>query len=158
MSSALVREYLKQWNMDKDIIEFKASTATVALAAEALGVAQARIGKSLTFRAESGSRLVVVCGDMKIDNRKYKKQFSHSPKMLNAEEAFQYTGFKVGGICPFGLPPDLEVYLDLSLKRFESIYLACGDASSMIEVSTAELLKYARARAWVDVCRESIIS
>lgn len=153
MSSAIVREYLKQWNKDKDIIEFADSTATVPLAAQALNVDQARIGKSLTFRAGDSARLVVVCGDMKIDNQKFKKQFGYSPRMLNADEAYKFTGFTVGGICPFALPYDLAVYLDDSLKRFESVFLACGDANSMIQVEISELERYSKAMGWVDVCK-----
>lgn len=154
MSSAQVREYLKKWNRDADIIEFSVSTATVALAAAALQVVEGRVGKSLTFRVDgNAARLIVVSGDMKIDNRKFKERFGHSPKMLNSEEAFKFTGFLVGGICPFALPDDLAVYLDNSLKRFESIFLACGDANSMIQVNTAELEEYSRTRGWVDVCK-----
>lgn len=154
MSLAIVREYLKQWNKDKDIIEFSSSTATVPLAAEALGVNQAQIGKSLTFRSNKGAMMIVVSGDMRIDNRKFKQQFGHNPKMLNAEEAFRYTGFNVGGICPFCLPSNFEVYLDDSLKRFESVYLACGDASSMIQIESEKLIDYSRSLGWIDVCKQ----
>lgn len=156
MSSIKVREFLEKWNRAKDIIEFQESTATVALAAEALRVEPARIGKSLTFRAdEGGARLIVVCGDMKIENRKFKLQFGHNPKMLKADEALAFTGFQVGGICPFALPDSLPVYLDASLQRFKSVFLACGDANSLIEVEMPELMEYSGALGWVDVCKGS---
>jgi len=153
MSSIIVREYLKNWNRDKDVIEFVDSTATVDLAAAALNVDQGRIAKSLTFRANSGALMVVVCGDMKIDNRKFKGHFGQSPKMLNSDEAFKFTGFPVGGICPFALPNGLGVYLDNSMKRFNSVFLACGDANSMIQIELADLENYSKALGWVDVCK-----
>ena len=153
MSIEQVRVYLSRWNRDKDIIEMDASTATVELAAAALGVIPARIAKSISLRGGGdGALIVVTAGDMKLDNRKFRDQFAFKARMLNPEEAFQCTGHVVGGVCPFALPPDLEVYLDNSMKRFQTVYPACGSGNSAIELTLNELEAYSQSKGWVDVC------
>jgi prolyl-tRNA editing enzyme YbaK/EbsC (Cys-tRNA(Pro) deacylase) len=153
MAIEQVRVYLSRWNRDKDIIELNASTATVAMAAEALGVIPARIAKSISLKTPNSAMIVVVAGDMKLDNRKFKDRFSIKARMLSAEEAIQYTGHAPGGVCPFGLPDNVEVYLDVSMKRFQTVYPACGSANSAIELTMDELNEYSGNKDWVDVCR-----
>jgi prolyl-tRNA editing enzyme YbaK/EbsC (Cys-tRNA(Pro) deacylase) len=166
MAIEKVRQYLKQWNRDGDIIELDASTATVADAAAALGVEPARIAKSISlkrpenFRAladpVSGERgpafIIVTAGDMKLDNRKFKNFFGFKAKMLSPEEALEYTGHAVGGVCPFGIPTETGVYLDISIKRFTTVYPACGSGNSAIELTPEELQKYSGSSRWIDVC------
>ena len=154
MSVEVVKTYLKQWRRDQEVVELPTSTATVTLAAGALGVSPARIAKSLCLAWKGGyGALVVAAGDARVDNQKFKKRFGGSPKMMNPEEALRFTGFTVGGISPFGLPQTVEVYLDESLRRFETVFPACGSANSMIEVNLEQLAEYSRSRDWVDVCR-----
>ncbi|MDR0709576.1 MAG: YbaK/EbsC family protein [Spirochaetaceae bacterium] len=145
--------YLQRWGRDKDIIEMDASTATVAAAAAALGVIPARIAKSISLKNGDGAMLVVVAGDMKLDNRKFKDRFGFKARMLSAEEALNYTGHAVGGVCPFALPPGVAVYLDLSMRRFETVYPACGSGNSAIELTMDELHEYSQSRDWIDVCK-----
>jgi prolyl-tRNA editing enzyme YbaK/EbsC (Cys-tRNA(Pro) deacylase) len=136
------------------VLELTASTATVALAAAALGVAPGRIAKSLTLKRKGGPGvLVVAAGDARLDNRKFKSRFGEAPKMMNPDEARAFTGFAVGGISPFGLPAAAEVYLDESLRRFETVFPACGSANSLIEVRLPELVEYSGSRGWVEVGR-----
>ena len=153
MSITKVRAYLKKWGRDQDVLELAESTATSALAAAVLGVEPGRIAKSLTInrKGEPGV-LVVASGDARLDNRKFRRRFGPPPKMMSPEQALAFTGFAVGGICPFGLPPEAEVFLDESLRRFETVFPACGSANSLIKVSLAELEEYSRGRGWVDVC------
>jgi len=154
MSVAEVRAYLKKWGRDKDVVELTQSTATVALAAAALGVEPARIAKSLTINRKGGPGvLVVASGDARLDNQKFRDRFGVSPKMMTPEQALAFTGFSVGGICPFGLPPEVEVFLDESLGRFETVFPACGSPNSMIELSLPDLAEYSRSQGWVTVCR-----
>jgi prolyl-tRNA editing enzyme YbaK/EbsC (Cys-tRNA(Pro) deacylase) len=153
MSIEQVRDYLRQWGRDKDIIEMKASTATVAEAAEALGVIPARIAKSISLKQDESAMIVVTSGDMKLDNRKYKNRFGFKAKMLSPEEALRITGHAVGGVCPFGLPPGVEVYLDDSMKRFETVFPACGSGNSAVELTMDELDRYSQNKEWVDVCK-----
>ena len=153
MSIEQVRAYLSRWDKDKDIIEMDNSTATVELAAAALGVIPARIAKSISLKcANNGAMIVVTAGDMKLDNRKFKDHFSIKPKMLSPEEALQHTGHAIGGVCPFALPQEVEVYLDNSMKRFTTMFPACGSGNSAIELTLAELEEYSHSRGWVDVC------
>jgi prolyl-tRNA editing enzyme YbaK/EbsC (Cys-tRNA(Pro) deacylase) len=148
-----VRTYLNRWNRGKDIIEMDISTATVELAAAALGVIPARIAKSISLQASANSALIVVtAGDMKLDNKKFRSHFGFKPRMLKSEEALEYTGHAIGGVCPFALPEGPEVYLDISMKRFETIFPACGSGNSAIELSPDELEEYSQSRGWVDVC------
>jgi len=155
MSVEQVRAYLDRWGKGKDIIEMDISTATVELAAAALGVIPARIAKSMSLRSgDGGALLVVTAGDTKIDNKKFRAQFGFKPKMLSPEEALEHTGHAIGGVCPFALPPGLDVYLDASMKRFETIFPACGSGNSAIKLTPNELEKYSQSKGWIDVCVE----
>lgn len=148
------RAHLKKWGRDQDIKEFVTSSATVELAALALGVEPARIAKTLAFKEREGSALLVVAaGDAKVDNTKFKAQFGFKPKMLTAEEAFFWTGHAVGGVCPFGLKTSLTVFLDISLQRFSTVFPACGSGNSAIELTCEELAAYSLCQGWVDVCK-----
>ncbi|HHT62819.1 MAG: YbaK/EbsC family protein [Bacillota bacterium] len=153
MSIEKVREHFEKWGKSKDILEFNTSSATVELAAQALNVELARIAKTLSFKNGSGALLVVTAGDAKIDNGKFKKEFGFKAKMLSPDEVFAYTGHEIGGVCPFGLPENIPVYLDLSLKRFETVYPACGSSNSAIRLTCEELDKYSSNQKWVDVCK-----
>lgn len=154
MSIEKVRAYLKEFGVEDRIREFSVSSATVELAAAALGVEGARIAKSLSFKAGDKPIVVVAAGDAKIDNGKYKAQFHTKAKMLTHEEAHSLIGHDVGGVCPFALPEGVTVYLDVSLRRFETIFPAAGSSSSAIELTCGELEKYSSNFAqWVDVCK-----
>jgi prolyl-tRNA editing enzyme YbaK/EbsC (Cys-tRNA(Pro) deacylase) len=153
MSIEQVRGYLKRWNRDKDIIERDASTATVLEAANALGVIPARIAKSISLKQGDTAMVIVIAGDMKLDNRKYKDRFGIKAKMLSPEEALQFTGHAIGGVCPFGLPVGVPVYLDVSLKRFATVFPACGSSNSAIELTMDELDEYSQNKEWVDLCK-----
>ncbi|MDR1903266.1 MAG: YbaK/EbsC family protein [Treponema sp.] len=153
MAIEQVRTYLKQWNRDGDIIEMEVSTATVLEAANALGVIPARIAKSIALNQGDRVAVVVIAGDMKLDNRKYKDRFGSKARMLSPEETLGHTGHAIGGVCPFGLPAEVAVYLDSSLKRFDTVFPACGSSNSAIELSMEELNEYSRNQAWVAVCK-----
>jgi prolyl-tRNA editing enzyme YbaK/EbsC (Cys-tRNA(Pro) deacylase) len=155
MSIENVRAWLNRWNREKDIIETDVSTATVGEAAAALGVVPARIAKSISLKAPEGTMLVITAGDMKLDNRKFKDRFGFKARMLSAEETLEYTGHAAGGVCPFGLPPGVEVYLDVSMKRFTTVFPACGSGNSAIELTPDELNEYSKNRDWVDVCKST---
>ena len=133
MSLERARQWLKKWDLDRRILEFDTSSATVELAAQAVGCEPARIAKSLSFKIGEKPILIVTAGDRKIDNHKYKEKFSAKAKMLTADEATELVGHAVGGVCPFGIREGVEVYLDESLRRFESVYPACGSANSAWE-------------------------
>ncbi len=148
-----VREYLKQWGRDTDILEFETSSATVEMASIALGVEPGRIAKTLSFKIEEGAILIIAAGDAKIDNSKYKVEFGRKAKMLTPEEVLEYTGHAIGGVCPFGLERNLPIYADISMKRFETIYPACGSSNSAIQLTCEELNHYANCNKWVDVCK-----
>jgi prolyl-tRNA editing enzyme YbaK/EbsC (Cys-tRNA(Pro) deacylase) len=153
MSIEQVRVYLSRWNRDKDIIEMGISTATVELAAAALNVIPARIAKSISLRAADNKALIVVtAGDMKLDNRKFHDYFHFKAKMLSPEEALHQTGHAIGGVCPFALPDEVEVFLDNSMKRFQTVFPACGSGNSAIELTMTELEEYSQSKAWIDVC------
>jgi prolyl-tRNA editing enzyme YbaK/EbsC (Cys-tRNA(Pro) deacylase) len=154
MAIETVRSYLAKWSRDKDIIELKESTATVKEAAGALGVVSGRIAKTISVRLGAVAAVIVASGDMRLDNRKYKERFGVRLKMLAPEEVFAATGYMIGGVCPFGLPEGVEVYLDASLKRFDAVFPACGSNNSAIELTLAELEEYSRNVEWVDVCVE----
>ncbi|KIO64121.1 hypothetical protein B4065_2790 [Caldibacillus thermoamylovorans] len=154
MSLASVKEHFKQWNRDKDIMEFDTSSATVEQAAETIGVIPARIAKTLSFRGDNNQAiLVVTAGDAKIDNQKFRHFFGFKARMLSAEEVVEQTGHVIGGVCPFGLANDLGVHLDISLKRFETVFPACGSTNSAIELTCEELEKFSNAKSWIDVCK-----
>jgi prolyl-tRNA editing enzyme YbaK/EbsC (Cys-tRNA(Pro) deacylase) len=154
MSIEKVRGHLKKWGRDADIIELEDSSATVELAAQALGVEPARIAKTLSFKDKDGAILLVTAGDARTDNSKFKAEFGFKPKMLTPEENLEYTGHAVGGVCPFGLKGDLPVFLDISLKRFDSVFPACGSGNSAIELTCAELDEYSLNKKWVNVCKD----
>lgn len=151
MSIEIVRDYFKELGRAQDVLEFEVSSATVELAAEALGVIGARIAKTLAFKMEDRCVLIVMAGDAKVDNKKFKEFFGCKAKMLPAEEVLLYTGHAVGGTCPFAIADDIPVYLDQSLQRFATVFPACGSSNSAIELSCAELFRYARATQWIDV-------
>lgn len=153
MSLAVVKEYLKQWGKDSAVLEFTQSSATVDLAALAIGCEPARIAKTLSFRLNGGCVLVVAAGDARIKNGKFKTHFGSKAVMLNPDETLAYTGHAVGGVCPFAIAnPDVQVFLDVSLQRFATVFPACGSANSAIEMTCDELFACAKAEGWVDVC------
>jgi len=154
MAIEKVKAYFAKFGMEDRIIEFDVSSATVELAAQALGVAGQRIAKTISLRDDEGCLLIVAAGDARVDNQKFKQNFHHKARMLTPEEALQYTGHAVGGICPFALPGDVSVYLDASLKRFDTVFPACGSANSAIELTLDELSTYANSDRWVDVCKD----
>ena len=153
MSIQIVREYLKKWNADQKILDFDVSSATVELAAQALGCEPARIAKTLSCLVEGHCVLVVAAGDAKIDNPKYKACFHTKAKMLSHDQVTEMVGHAVGGVCPFGVKEGTEVYLDESLKRFETVFPAAGSSNSAIELTLPELETYSGSRGWVDVCK-----
>lgn len=148
-----VREYFRKYGMEDRIQEFDVSSATVALAAQALGCAPQRIAKTLSFLVDGQAILIVAAGDVKIDNTKYKKQFGTKAKMLSPDEVNEMVGHAIGGVCPFAVNEGVKVYLDESLKRFETVFPACGSSNSAIELSIPEMEKYAGEEGWVDVCK-----
>lgn len=152
MSIEKVRTYLHQFGLDVRIREFPVSSATVAQAAQALNCEPCRIAKTLSFKQAGGPVLIVAAGDCKIDNAKYKHLFGQKAKMLTADEVLQTTGFIVGGVCPFAASENVKIYLDVSLKRFQTVFPACGSSSSAIELTPEELEKYTVNSGWVDVC------
>ncbi|MBQ2957839.1 MAG: YbaK/EbsC family protein [Clostridia bacterium] len=154
MSIERVRKYFRDRNMEHRVMEFEVSSATVELAAKALNCEPCRIAKTLSFRVGEACILIVAAGDARIDNAKYKARFHTKAKMLSHEEAEKEIGHAVGGVCPFAVNEGVEVYLDESLKRFETVFPACGSSSSAIELTIEELEKYSECTGWVDVCKE----
>lgn len=148
-----VKQYFMQWGIADKIIELNASSATVELAAQAIGCEPNRIAKTLSFMVHEKAILIVAAGDAKIDNSKYKAQFSTKAKMLTADEVIELIGHAVGGVCPFGINDGVTVYLDDSLKRFEIVFPACGSSNSTIELTIEELEKYSNYSSWIDVCK-----
>ncbi|MFJ8235245.1 YbaK/EbsC family protein [Ureibacillus sp. NPDC094379] len=155
MSIQSVREHLKNFNREQDILEYEQSSATVEQAAVALNVIPARIAKTLSFKDPDGNAfLVVTAGDAKVDNKKFRTQFDIKAKMLNADEVVEQTGHVIGGVCPFGLANNLDVFLDRSLKRFQTVFPACGSINSAIQLTCDELMEYSGAKSWVDVSKD----
>ena len=148
MSIERVREYFRKLGIEDRVMEIDESSATVALAAKALSCEEGRIAKTISFSLDGEPILIVAAGDTKIDNAKYKKA-----KMLSHEEAAQLIGHAVGGVCPFAVNDGVKIYLDESLKRFNTVYPACGSSNSMIELTPAELEEYSKPESWVDVCK-----
>ena len=150
-----VREYFRQFGLEDKILEFDVSSATVDLAAQAVGVEGARICKTLSFKdRDGGCILIQAAGDARIDNRKFKDQFHLKAKMLTAEEVVEFTGHAIGGVCAFAIEnPNVKVYTDESLKRFDTVFPACGSSNSAIEFTCDELFRYSNAIEWVDVCK-----
>lgn len=153
MSIEAVKAYFHTLGRENEIQELTLSSATVELAAQALNVEPSRIAKTLSFVDGEGCLLVVAAGDAKIDNQKFKAAFGFKAKMLSPDDALRLTGHAVGGVCPFALPESVQVYLDISLKRFETVYPACGSSNSAIELTCDELFTFAKAKNWVDVCK-----
>ena len=154
MSIAKVRAYFEPLGIVDRIREFEVSSATVELAAIAVGVEGARIAKSLSFKVEEQPIIIVAAGDAKVNNSAYKAQFHTKAKMLTHEEAHDLIGHDVGGVCPFALPENVKVYLDVSMKRFETVFPAAGSSNRAVELTCEELEKYAsNFVAWVDVCK-----
>ncbi len=153
MSVEKVREYLSKYGYADRILEFPVSSATVALAARALGCGEERIAKSMAFDVSGETVLVVAAGDMKIDNGKFKRFFGVKARMLPPAQVEERVGYGVGGVCPFGVNDSVKVYMDESLRRFDTVYPACGSASSAICLSPAELERLGKAVGWTDVCK-----
>ena len=148
-----VKEYFKKYGIENRILEFEVSSATVELAAEAVHCEPCRIAKTLSFMVKGIPVLIVTAGDAKIDNPKYKAQFGTKAKMLTPEEAESLIGHAVGGVCPFAVNEGITIYLDRSLKRFQTVFPACGSSNSAIELTIEELEKYSSFTAWIDVCK-----
>ena len=153
MACERAEEHLKQFGLEDRIMVFDTSSATVELAAEAVGCEPARIAKTLSFQTGDGCILIVAAGDARIDNKKYKAQFHTKAKMLSFEEVEELTGHTVGGVCPFGVKEGVTVYLDESLRRFEKVYPACGSSNSAVELTFPELERASGCEAWIDVCK-----
>ena len=154
MAVEKVKEYFRKYGMESRVQEFEVSSATVELAAEALHCEPCRIAKTLSFMVDGRPVLIVAAGDAKIDNPKYKAQFGIKAKMLTPDEVQTMIGHAVGGVCPFAINSGVVVYLDVSLKRFQTVFPACGSSNSAIELTIEELEKYSAATAWIDVCKE----
>lgn len=153
MSIEVVKEYFRQFGIEDKIVETNESSATVELAAKAMGCEPARIAKTLSFSVDGDTVLVVMAGDAKVDNKKFKDYFHTKAKMLSPEEVLENTGHAVGGVCPFGIPENVKVYLDVSMKRFHTVFQACGSGSSAIELTLDEMEKFSKYIAWTDVCK-----
>ena len=153
MSIEKVKAHFAQFGIADRVREFEVSSATVELAAQALNCEPCRIAKTLSFIVDGHAVLIVAAGDAKIDNPKYKAQFGTKAKMLTPDEAETLIGHAVGGVCPFAVNEGVTVYLDCSLKRFETVFPACGSSNSAIELTIAELEKYSGFTSWVDVCK-----
>lgn len=154
MSIERVRAYFRSYGIEDRIQELDHSSATVALAAEALGTEPCRIAKTLSFLVDGSPILIVAAGDARVNNAKYKAFFGAKAKMLTPEEAVELIGHAVGGVCPFAVNDGVTVYLDESLKRFPTVFPACGSANSAIELTIPELEQYSGYKEWVDVCKD----
>ncbi|MEA5152442.1 MAG: YbaK/EbsC family protein [Oscillospiraceae bacterium] len=153
MSIEKGRAYFRNLGIEDRVREFEVSSATVELAAQALGVEGARIAKTLSFKTDSGCMLILAAGDARIDNHKFKEKFHMKAKMLSPDEVLELVGHPVGGVCPFGINEGVAVYLDESMKRFKTVFPAVGSASSAIELNLDELFRYSKALEWIDVCK-----
>ena len=156
MAIEKVREYFKTFGIENRIQEFDVSSATVELAAIALNCAPERIAKSLSFMVNEKPIIIVVAGDVKISNSKFKQEFQTKAKMLSFDEAETLIGHKVGGVCPFAINDGVDVYLDVSLKNYETVFPACGSSNSAIELSIEELENYSNFKKWIDVGQDKI--
>lgn len=153
MSFDRAKKHLMKYSLDKRIIEFSISTATVREASSALGCTDGEIAKSLGFLINEKAILVIVAGDQKIDNAKFKNEFKVKAKMIPFDDVERLIGHKAGGVCPFGVNNDVSVYLDESLKKYHTIYPACGSHNSAVKLTIEELEKTSNYRSWVDVCK-----
>ena len=154
MSMEKVKAYFAQFGMEQRVLEFEVSSATVELAAQAAGVEPKRIAKTLSFLVGDTCILIVAAGDARVDNKKYKDRFGAKAKMLAHDDVPEYIGHAVGGVCPFAVKEGVKVYLDESLKRFETVFPAAGSANSAIEMTIPELEQYSKFDGWVDVCKD----
>ena len=153
MSIEKGREYFRQFGMEEKILEFSVSSATVELAAQALGVEGARIAKTLSFMVGEQPVLILMAGDVKVDNPKYKAVFHTKAKMMTPEQLEEYVGHQIGGVCPFGIKDGVDVYLDESLKRFNTVFPACGSSNSAIELTIPQLEEFSSFKEWKDVSK-----
>lgn len=153
MSIERAKEYFRKYDMESRVLEFPVSSATVELAAQAAHTEPRRIAKTLSFLINDKAILIVAAGDARIDNAKYKAQFHIKAKMLTPEQVEEMVGHAIGGVCPFGINDDVTVYLDESLKRFETVFPACGSSNSAIELTIPELEQYSAFTSWVNVCK-----
>lgn len=153
MAVEKVREYLRTYHMEERILEFDVSSATVELAAQAVGCEPERIAKTMSFLVNEEVILIVTAGDVKIDNKKYKQYFHAKAKMIPFEEVEEYIGHAPGGVCPFAVKEGVRTYLDESLKRFETVYPAAGSANSAVKLTPQELEQCIENVTWIDVCR-----
>ena len=153
MSYEAARAHLEKYGLEDRIQLFDVSSATVELAAQAVGVEGARIAKTLSFKVDNGCILILAAGDARIDNKKYKATFHKKASMPSPEEVLEQIGHPVGGVCPFGINEGVPVYLDESLKRFDIVYPAAGTGNSAVKLTIEELYKSAEANGWVDVCK-----
>lgn len=153
MSLDRVKEYLKKYNMDDKIIEVNSSTATVELAARALNTEEDRIAKTLSFWVNDKPILIVLSGNSKIDNQKYKSFFNTKAKMIDIQEVEKVIGHAVGGVCPFGINEGVDIYLDESLKKYDTVYPACGEANTAIEISINDLERVVPYKKWINVSK-----
>lgn len=154
MSIERVTAYFQQYGREQDIMQFPVSSATVELAAQALHCEPALIAKTLSFMGSDGPLLIVMAGDKKLDNKKYKANFHTKAKMLKGDEVEQLIGHAIGGVCPFGINDGVKVYLDSTLKRFDYVYPACGSSNSAIKLSVAELFEFSHAQSFIDIAQE----
>lgn len=153
MSIEPVKAFFKTLDQDYPILEFDQSSATVELAAQALGVIPGRIAKTLSLKKEETAFLIVTAGDVKLDNQKFKAEFGFKAKFLSPEEVLHFTGHEIGGVCPFGLKEKLDIYLDVSLQNFTTVFPACGSRNSAVELTFEDLEQLTLPVKWVDVCR-----
>ena len=149
-----VKKYFRQYGREQDVLEFESSSATVGLASKALNVTPARIAKTISLKYDDSCILLVTAGDARIANAKFRMEFNTKAKMLPHSEVLGSVGHDVGGVCPFAINAGVDVYLDVSLKRFDTVFPACGSDNSAIELTCLELFEYAWAKAWVDVCKD----
>lgn len=153
MSVERVKEYFRKYGMEDRVMEFEVSSATVDLAAKAVGTEPARIAKSISFLVGDKAILVITAGDTKIDNHKFKDKFGVKAKMLTPEQVIEMIGHAIGGVCPFAVNDGVDIYLDESMKRFDVIYPAAGSSNSCVKLTIPELEKYSNYKEWVDVCK-----
>ena len=154
MSIEKVREYFRGYNMEDKVLEFEVSSATVRLAAIALGTEEARIAKTMSFKKDEGCILVITAGDVKIDNAKYRHTFGLKAKMLTPDEIMEFVGHAIGGVCPFAVNEGvIGIYIDESVKRFDTVFPACGSSNSAIELKISELEEYSGYIKWIDVSK-----
>ena len=153
MSLEKAKEHLKKYNLDNNVMEFKTSSATVTEAANIIGCQEGEIAKTLSFIVEDKPILIVATGDSKIDNSKFKGKFHTKAKMIAFDQVEELIGHVVGGVCPFGINDNVDVYLDESLKKYDTIYPACGSSNSAVKLTIKELERASNYKEWIDVCK-----